>query len=1633
MDGGPENMNQGSDKERKIRTIEAVIAQARGHRLSDTAQQIENFVRHYFAGVAPEDIAIRRATDLCGIARSHHRLGCTRLPGQPFIHVYNPVPEQHGWQSSHTILEIVTDDMPFLVDSVSMALNRLGLTIHLVIHPVLTVRRDRQGHLQQICEPTEQAATRHEAWMHFEIDRQTEPRCLEEIHRATATVLEDVRVAVEDWQPMHEQLGRVIRTLQRNRPPVEPDDLEEILEFLRWIRDDHFTFLGYRRYDLCRSPTGDELRAVADSGLGLLRQTCSQQVSSSFAVLPEEIRSRARNPEPLILTKSNSRSSVHRPGHLDYIGVKRYDREGEVIGEHRFLGLFTSSAYNRSPRAIPLLRRKVACVLERAKLRPNSHAGKALANILETHPRDELFQASIDELYDIALGILHLQERQRVRLLVRYDAYQRFVSCLVFTPRERYNTEIRQRMQTILQEAFAGTQSEFSVQLSESMLARIHFIVRLTEAGQPDYDHAALEQALADTMRSWPDRLAEALRDHYGEAIGNRLFTRYGKGFNAAYREDTDPQTAVHDIELLETLQQAGQLAIRLYRPPQARKGVLRFKLFHAERPIILSDVLPVLENMGVRVINERPYAMERSGGGVACWIDDFGLCYAGPGQLEAERIRETFQETFAAVWRRQAENDGFNRLVLTAALGWRDIVILRAYVKYLHQVGMAFSQNYVENTLAGNPGITLELIKLFKASFDPRYQADERPKAIAERIEGLLEAVASLDEDRILRYLLAAIQATVRTNYFRTDSAGNLRDFLSFKLRPQAIPHMPKPVPAYEIYVYSPRVEGVHLRGGKVARGGIRWSERREDFRTEILGLMKAQMVKNAVIVPVGAKGGFVCKNLPDERQALPAEVQTCYRIFMRGLLDVTDNIDEGRVVPPPNVVRYDEDDPYLVVAADKGTARFSDFANEIAAEYGFWLCDAFASGGSTGYDHKKMGITARGAWEAVKRHFREMGRDAHSEPFTAIGIGDMSGDVFGNGMLSSAQTQLIAAFDHRHIFIDPNPNTESSYLERQRLFGLERSSWADYDRSLISEGGGIWSRHEKSITLSPQAQSALATPIERLTPNELISTILRAPVDLLWNGGIGTYVKASTESHAEVGDKSNDAVRIDADELRCQVIGEGGNLGLSQLARVEYALAGGRINTDAIDNSGGVDCSDHEVNIKILLNRVVDDGKLTLKQRNELLMDMTEAVAELVLHDNYRQTQGLTLSQARAPELLDEHLRYMRELERCGHLDRRVEQLPDDEGVAERQKADTGLTRPELAVLQAYAKIEAYEAILHTNELHTEHLAGELERYFPPPLRERFPGPLAKHPLRAEIIATLVANHIVNRMGSTFLFRIRAQTGANAIDAAQAYFAARDIYELRELWHAIDRLDNHVPAQLQTCMLQRLSDLQERATLWLLRNLRAPIDIGETVARIRPAIIQLNDWLDELLPEGDRARLHAEAAELAQAGVPQTLARRVVYLEPLYSALDLVKVCSETKASLDRAARIYFNTAAYLELNWLRDTLAEFKVVDSWQERYRAGLEDEFYVQLRLLTMRVLAIPLSGQTSEAQVAHWAGEYEALVMNLRRTLNELEGAAQLDLAMLGVAIQELRTTVQAGAAQRTWLTRKPKAEARRA
>ncbi|HEV3399839.1 MAG TPA: NAD-glutamate dehydrogenase [Actinomycetes bacterium] len=1246
----------------KAEVLQQIVATIHEKVPEDRRDQVEEFARQYYQRLAPEDLLELEPEDLYGAVLAHWRLAHRRQPGEAKVRVYSPRFEEHGWRSKHSIVEIVTDDMPFLVDSVAMELNRNSLVIHLPIHPVIAVRRDEAGGLVEVLPPDAGDGVR-ESYLHFEVDRQSEPEVLDRLRAEIERVLADVKASVEDWSAMREQVRSILAELDERPPPIDDDELAEARALLQWIEDHHFTFLGYRSYDLVQEDGQDMLRPVPGTGLGILRQGQTKPASGSFAKLPPEARRLAREPHILVLTKANSHSTVHRPSYLDYIGVKRFDEQGQVVGERRFLGLYTSAAYNRNPRDIPVLRRKVAKVLERAGTPRYSHDWKSLLNILETFPRDELFQISDDQLFETAIGILRLEERRRVRLFMWHDDYGRFVSALVYVPRDRYTTTVRRRIEAVLHEAFPGASFDFQVWLSESVLARLHFIIRLRPGAMPSYDAKELEAKLATVTRSWNDELHALLLELHGEEEGNALFSAYGEAFPAAYVDDFPPRNAVYDIQRMEDLAERGGLNMNLYRPLEAPPGTLRFKLFWADRPLPLSDAVPMLEDMGVEVVEERPYELHPPGQGPV-WIHDFGVTYTGDGEVDLSRVRDVFQDAFAAILRGGADSDGFNRLVLRARLTWRQIVVLRAYCKYLRQTRLAFSQEYMEQALAGNPQIARWLVELFESRFDPTQPegAEARAEQLRERLAESIDQVANLDEDRILRSFLGMVEATLRTNCFQKGLDGQPKPYLSFKLNPAQVPTLPKPRPMFEVFVYSPRTEAVHLRGGKVARGGIRWSDRREDFRTEILGLMKAQMVKNAVIVPVGAKGGFVVKQPPAEggREALMDEVVACYSTMMRGLLDITDNRADGKVVPPADVVRYDDDDPYLVVAADKGTASFSDLANSIAQEYGFWLDDAFASGGSAGYDHKKMGITARGAWESVKQLFRERGVDTQSTDFTVVGIGDMSGDVFGNGMLLSRHIKLIGAFNHLHVFLDPDPDPEASFTERERLFALPRSSWSDYDPAKISEGGGVWPRSAKSIPLSEQVRRALDVQAEALTPNELINAMLKAPVDLLWNGGIGTYVKAAREIHADVGDRANDAVRVNGGELQAKVVGEGGNLGFTQLGRVEYALHGGRINTDFIDNSGGVDCSDHEVNIKILLNQVVNDGDMTRKQRDKLLADMTDDVAQAVLQDNYRQVQAISVTEAQAPQLLDEHDRLMRSLERARRLDRRLGVAP-------------------------------------------------------------------------------------------------------------------------------------------------------------------------------------------------------------------------------------------------------------------------------------------------------------------------------------------------------------------------------------
>ncbi len=1581
--------------------IEAARTLAKERWGSNQTALFDDFLSHYLASAASEDLVEQETSAWLDAASAHWQLGEQRAAGALALALRNP-------ESDHTVVQIVSDDKPFLVDSLSIAINELGLIIHLINHPVLAVERDQSGIIRGVEPGGRNEETPAEAWIHIEVDRQSTDEQLHQLEQALRSALSDVEVAVTDWQAMREQARLARDELLRQPPELDPDALEEISEFIDWMVDEHFTFLGYRCYDLHRDGKTPQLKAIDDSGLGLLRETRAQSnASERFAALPSAVQAEAFRPDPLILTKSSHRATVHRPGYMDTIGIKRFNEQGEVIGEHRFLGLYTSSAYSRDPRSIPLLRRKVETVIKEAGLRRGSHAGKALAHILATYPRDELFQVDVETLKATAFGILELQERQRVRLFLRYDRFGRFVSCLVFAPRDRYDTSVRQKMQQILMQRLNGADSEFSVQMTEAVLARIHFIVHLADFRLNEIDEKALEAELAATTRSWSDDLSTALLKIHPGASGRLLQQRYGEAFSAAYREDNSPDTAAADIQQLERLPEQKGLAISLYRPAGAEAGELRLKLYHAGEPISLSDVLPVLENMGVRVIDERPYGIEPADG-EPCWIHDFGLSHDPALQLDAGSLRETFQQAFAAIWHGETDNDGFHRLILRSGLGWRDISILRAYTQYLRQAGSAYSQPYFEETLAANANIARALVALFHCRMDPDNADPQRATALTEEIETELDRVESLDEDRILRRLLAAMNATLRTNFYRLDDNDHPRDYIAFKLNPADIPGMPKPIPAFEIFVSSPRLEGVHLRGGKVARGGLRWSDRREDYRTEVLGLMKAQMVKNALIVPVGAKGGFVCKQLPADRAEQREEVLACYRLFIQALLDVTDNIVNGDIEPPPRVVRHDDDDPYLVVAADKGTATFSDEANAIAEARGFWLRDAFASGGSTGYDHKKMGITARGAWVAVQRHFRELGRNIQETPFTAVGIGDMSGDVFGNGMLQSPCTRLIAAFDHRHIFIDPDPDPARSYAERQRLFALERSSWADYDTDCLSSGGGIWPRSAKSIRLSVAARNALGIDEEQLPPNELIQAILRAPVDLLWNGGIGTYIKAADERDIEVDDKTNDPVRVDAEDLRCQVIGEGGNLGVTARGRIAFALNGGRINTDAIDNAGGVDCSDHEVNIKILLNRAVDEGELTFTARNRLLARMTDSVADLVLANNYRQTQALSLMSERAVARLSEQARCMRLLEREGRLDRAVEQLPDDEALAERERQGLGLTRPELSILLAYSKIRCYETLLDADLIDRPENCTALIDYFPAALRSQFAERIEQHPLRREIIATRLANHVLNRMGATFLQRLEEATGSQHAVIIQAYLSARDIYGLGPCWHQIDGLDNRVATTDQHDLLQTLCRAQERATQWLLTHPAEGEDPADRQARLTSAVKRVDRMLPDLLAEADEKRLAQAIADDEAAGIPQTLSRQVRILPLLYTALDISEAATRCDATLKSAAYVHFSSARVIGLDRLQHNIQAFTPDNDWEVRFRSGMMDALDEQRRRITENILK-HAHGRSLQKRLEQWSEHHAGRIEHLQQLIDQIDSAAQPEAAMIGVALQSLR------------------------
>ncbi len=1612
---------------------DSAVARAIAQR-PERASMIDAYFRH-----VPAEDQPKTPEDVLGIIDGHWRVGRRRRQGEVRIRVFNPAPvgagsaepAGTGWTDTKTVIDIVTDDMPSLVDSVIGALTAQNVIVHRVLHPILIACRDADGDLVTVVDESapaeEESFSLRESWMHILIDRLSDAERAESIEDALRHALDSVRAVVGDSGALTAAVATAAADLRGTFSPRSAQEVAEAADFLYWLISGHMTFLGYRRYDLTADRAG--LAPVRGSGLGILREWVAGNDGDDLVG-----QSPSGEPHHLLLTQASVRSALTRDVPPFEVRVRLLGPDGAITREHRFLGVFTARALNAEITTTPVLRLTVQAVLSTLGAAPDTYTGQRALDLLATYPRAELFWAEPDQMVEVIGSVLQLASRRRLRAFLQPDPFGRFVSVMVYLPRDRYTTACRLAMQQILVDAFGGTGIRYTARVGDSLLAAVHFTVSTDPARRVEPDIGTLTKALRGTIRTWEDRLVAAVVGGGDEDLDTAgALSRYADAFDEAYKESYDVEEAVADLRLLDQLSGRDDLALKMTPSGPDQVGDWRLKLYVTGGAVTLSRALPVLQTLGAEVLDERPFEVRR-GAGEPSRIYDFGLSFPQDAIARGaadDELRTRMSEAFIASWSGQAEVDGFNQLVLAAGLTWREVAVLRSYAHYLRQIGTPYTERYVEQVLAAHPEITADLAAVFATQFDPdRFTGDPDARGaeaarIADGITAALDAVSSLDADRILRTLLSVITATMRTNEYRTDDDGNRRDFLSVKLDPGKIPGMPKPVPAHEIWVYSPRLEGVHLRFGDVARGGLRWSDRPEDFRTEILGLVKAQEVKNAVIVPVGAKGGFVVKRPPAptgdpqvDREQQMTEGVACYRMFIAALLDLTDNRHVNAIVPPPRVVRRDDDDSYLVVAADKGTATFSDIANGVAHDYGFWLDDAFASGGSVGYDHKAMGITARGAWESVKHHFRELGVDTQTEDFTCVGVGDMSGDVFGNGMLLSQHIRLLAAFDHRHVFIDPTPDIAESFVERLRLFELPRSSWADYNTDLISTGGGVFPRTAKSIPITPQMRDALGLTdhVDKLTPTELIRAILLAPADLLWNGGIGTYIKASNEQNIQVGDKANDAVRVDGGDLRVKVVGEGGNLGVTQLGRIEFARNGGRINTDAIDNSAGVDTSDHEVNIKIALQHRMEQGDLDEPGRLQLLSSMTDEVADLVLADNKGQNRVLGASRLHAPVMLTVHSRLIDAMVESGRLDRALEFLPNHAQIHARQAAGEGLAGPELCVLLAYVKAGLSSAMLKGKLPDDPAFAHRLPEYFPRAMREGSDvarRAITEHPLAREIVTTETVNEMVNRAGLTFAFRLEEEMAATPNDAIRAYTIASTVFDLPTVWRQVAELDNRAPALTQDTIILRVRRLLDRAARWLLTQRPQPLDVRAEIERYAGPIEQMVPLLPTLVCGADLETVRAEIAELTEAGAPRDLAEAVAYGLHTYSLLDAVDVAAASGRDLLECAQLLYSLSAHLDFDHLLTSVTALERGDRWHALARQALRDDLYRSLRLLTADVLSTTSPEQDAQAKIEQWEKQNKSRLARARRTLGEISRVSVTDLAELSVAAREIRTMIR--------------------
>ncbi|WP_438951591.1 NAD-glutamate dehydrogenase [Porticoccus sp.] len=1584
------------------------------------AEQLVPFSRKIFDLFPLHELAHEKLDDIQGFVFSLFNFIRKVMPDQPAVRVFNPVLEEDGWVSDATALFIMQRDMPFLVDSVRIQLNRAGLNIQLIKSTVFQVVRDQKGVLLDLFANPKTPGCRAEALIYIDVDLRTSNEEHQLLERDILDVLRDVEVVTDDFLPMAERLNQVIAEVRENHANLPACDADELAAFLEWLRDGAFIFQGCSEFRLMKGRGAPALKHLPDKQLGIFRRHQIRPEKTALSELSAGIQAFYACDAPMAFTKSSLRSRVHRQAYSDFIVLKRYDKKGAVIGEYLFMGLYTSAVYNVSPLKIPLIRQRIEQVLKRTGFSPGSHDFKAISQLIEVHPRDELFHSSADELYDTLVGIWQISERRMVRLFIRVDPFEKFVNCLVYMPRDIYRTSIRTEIEHMLKCEFDATECEFNTSFSESLLARTQFVLRVNSNRYREVDRDELTARIIELTLDWNDELEQEALDQWGESLGRDMARIYRDAFSASYMDHFDHRSAIHDIQLFHELGSDAEIATGFYQQAGADQNVMRFKLFHRHEQLELSSLVPMLENLGFRVLGEHPYQITpRQGGEI--WLHDFTLRFGLDVDVDVSQVRNTFQDAFKAVWSQQTENDRFNHLVVGARLDWRMVSLFRLYARYMKQLGSNFSQDFIADTLAANLEITRNLVALFRCLFDPKVvtpQSEEygRAERLNQKILDALDQVSNLNEDKVLRSYQQLINATKRTNYFQLTAEGEQKPYIAVKLAPREIVDVPEPRPLYEIFVYCPRMEGVHLRTGKVARGGLRWSDRLEDYRTEILGLVKAQQVKNAVIVPTGAKGGFVAKQVPRNagRDELLQEGIACYRLFVSGLLDLTDNVVGDEIVPPPCVVRRDDDDPYLVVAADKGTTTFSDYANELSLAYDHWLGDAFASGGSHGYDHKKMGITARGAWVSVQRHFRELGLNTQTEDFSVIGIGDMAGDVFGNGLLMSRHIKLMAAFNHQHIFIDPDPDPDTGFSERERLFHLPRSSWDDYDKTLISPGGGVFSRSAKILKLTPEIQAALAINETALKPSELINALLKAPVDLIWNGGIGSYVKGSSESHQEVGDRANDAVRVDGRELRCRVFGEGGNLGMTQRGRIEYALNGGACNTDFIDNSAGVDCSDHEVNIKILLNGLVQSQDLTVKQRNQLLVEMTEEVSELVLANNYRQTLAISLAHFRCKNNFSEYWRAITDWEANGLINRPLEYLPDDETLKEREKRQLGLTHPELAVLVSYAKILIKDQVLKSNALEDPYIAKMIAGAFPRSLSENYRDRLLQHSLKREIIANQLVNEMVNLMGVPYFQRQVASTGASVDDVMRAFAVVRDLLRIDHFWKRVESLDYLVPAEVQFELFYALMRMGRRASRWVLRNRRSCINPQQEVQALRPRLVELQLLLPTLFLREEANEWQEEVQRLVELGVQEDVAMLVSSANFLFFGFGIADLAAASRKPVGLVLELYFRLGTELDIDWFGEQIIHLEPANRWQDFARESYMDDLEGQRRVLSGALLAEVESLADIDAAIQAWKVSHAHLIARWMDMMDELHRAPGRDFAMFSVALRELLDLVQA-------------------